>query len=123
MASDNDRGMIELGSEFGKAMPMEMKSDKPSKDYPTLHIRDIKELDNLPSDVFYFMAKAKVVSHSEHSPVDGKGGCNCDIAIIAMKPMGHAKTGKNKPVETTAEEGLDKALNQIESDKEDMAEE
>lgn len=120
MANAQDKGMVDLG----KPMPSGGLQDDESEDgkmsYPTLYIRDIPELDDLPDGEFYFTAKGKVTQHTESDPVDGEddGHCSCEITVLSMKPMA---SGKKAP-KSDPEAGLDGALDSIAQKKADDAE-
>lgn len=95
MAAKNDyeKGMVDLGSK-----PSEIKASEPSpKDkvyYPSIHLNDVYELDDLPDGEFYFTGKGKVTRHSETTDEDGTQHCSCDIEIQGIKPTGSAAPAK-----------------------------
>lgn len=128
--------MIDLGTEVSASADPLSTSKKPKtvtvKTYPSLFLKDIPELDDLPDGEFYFLAKGQVVRHTEENPVsgtaqdDGEGeggdygkGCSCEISVISMKPVADVAKGVVNP--KAPEAGLDEALTQIEQDKEDNA--
>lgn len=133
--SEMENGMIDLGKEVSvQAMPgVNPEKAKPvtKKDYPSLYIADVPELDNLPDGEFYFLCRGQVTSHSEENPIKGSAeddgdreggyagkGCSCEITVISMKPMGDAKPAPARATsDSTAK--LDSALTQIEMDKMD----
>lgn len=116
MASDYEKGMIDLSmdtKQMGK--PINIADTH----YPTIHIEDNYALDDLPDGEFYAVVRLKVTRHTEEDPVEGEGGCSCDIAVMGLKPMDGAKA---KPKTKNSEEMLDDALDSIAQKKADYAE-
>lgn len=81
--------MIDLGREY-EPMACCSGSDKPEKkvSYPTLYVREMDEIPDLPKGDFYIMCKVCVSRIS----IDAKEGDNClDLEVKAMKIMGEAE--------------------------------
>lgn len=101
----NDSGMIDLGKsmkETSEAKPM------PSKDvhYPSLFIRDVEGLYDLPDGEFTFTGIAKKIS-SEERTVNGKTTHSCELEIHAIKPT-VKKAKKTKDADERLDESFDK---------------
>ncbi len=114
MAADYEKGMIDLGTDMKDVV--EMKSNPMDQtSYPSMSIRDNYELDDLPDGEFYAICKLKVTRHTEEDPVEGDGGCSCEIAVLGMKPLDVAP--KTKPKDKNADDALDETLTKMEQDK------
>lgn len=84
--------MIDLGHEYDLCCPSACKEDEKRVDYPTLYVRG-KDLPELPSGEFYFIAKAKKIG--ERRPIDSKENQSCEIAVLAFKVKDEEK-GKDE---------------------------
>lgn len=99
---------IDFGAKPEKpAMVMDAKKE-PTVFYPTLHVGNIEGVADLPSGEFDFTGRGKVV-HKSVSERNGKKSYSCEIEVHHMTPT--------KADGSEDEGGLDKALEDIESQK------
>ncbi len=120
--NDYEKGMVDLGSKPSEAKSMEIPKDKVY--YPSIHLDDVYELDDLPDGEFYFTGKGKVTRHTETEDEDGTRHCSCDIEIQGIKPTGSAAPAKKaKDSGDMLSEKLDEMESSKEADSEDAQDE
>ncbi len=94
---------INLGKKID--YPSDVKPAEPTNPvYPTLYIRDVDGLEDLPDGEFTFVATGKVVMSKEEMRNDVKE-CSYEIEVHSIKPS-TTKDG-SKPSEVSLAEALD----------------
>lgn len=95
---------MDLGKTLDSTAIKPMEETKGKKYYPSIHISDVKGMDDLPDGEFEFTGKGRVLSMTHNKK---NGTCSCEIEIMDLEPGDESEPG----------ESLDKTLKKIESKK------
>lgn len=113
-----ESGMIDLGKSMKETSALAEPAKKDSGvSYPTLFIRDVDGLYDLPDGEFTFTGVAKKIS-SEIREREGKTTHSCELEIHSIKPE-KRKAKKTKEADERLDESFDKIAKKKSADYDD----
>jgi hypothetical protein len=105
---------MDLGTSIEKTeSPMGEANGKGKKYYPSIHISNVKGLEDLPDGEFEFTGKGRVVSMTHNKKA---GTCSCEIEVMDLE-------AGEVTEEADLEDSLDKALTDKEESMSEYVEE